>query len=72
MEMNTLLASERRPAGTKEKKKSNKLANLFVDESYDERASSAEDGEERLRWDNFIEYFLSIIGFVIDLGNVWR
>ncbi len=30
------------------------------------------DLPERLRWDNFAEYFLSIIGFVIDLGNVWR
>ena len=28
--------------------------------------------EERVRWDSFTEYFLSIIGFVIDLGNVWR
>ena len=27
---------------------------------------------ERLRWSNYMEYFLSIIGFVIDLGNVWR
>lgn len=26
------------------------------------------DGEERVRWDSFTEYFLSIIGFVIDLG----
>ena len=28
--------------------------------------------EERVRWDSYTEYFLSIIGFVIDLGNVWR
>lgn len=27
---------------------------------------------ERMQWDSFMEYFLSIIGFVIDLGNVWR
>ena len=26
----------------------------------------------RARWSNYMEYFLSIIGFVIDLGNVWR
>lgn len=29
-------------------------------------------GEKRERWNSFMEYFLSIIGFVIDLGNVWR
>ena len=28
--------------------------------------------EQRMRWDSYMEYFLSIIGFVIDLGNVWR
>ena len=27
---------------------------------------------ERLQWDSISEYVLSIIGFVIDLGNVWR
>jgi hypothetical protein len=25
---------------------------------------------ERLRWSNYVEYILSILGFVIDLGNV--
>ena len=30
------------------------------------------DEHERMRWDSYLEYFLSIIGFVIDLGNVWR
>lgn len=28
--------------------------------------------EKREQWNSFMEYFLSIIGFVIDLGNVWR
>ena len=27
---------------------------------------------DRLKWDSYSEYLLSIIGFVIDLGNVWR
>jgi hypothetical protein len=26
----------------------------------------------REQWNSYIEYLLSIIGFVIDLGNVWR
>ena len=32
----------------------------------------AENKIERMKWDSFPEYVLSIIGFVIDLGNVWR
>lgn len=74
VEMNTLLENNRQYTSSgSEKKKSSKLANFFVDESHDERTVSwGGEGEERLRWDNFIEYFLSIIGFVIDLGNVWR
>jgi hypothetical protein len=28
--------------------------------------------EPRMKWDSISEYVLSIIGFVIDLGNVWR
>lgn len=35
-------------------------------------ASSAPKEEKREQWNSFMEYFLSIIGFVIDLGNVWR
>lgn len=76
VEMNTLLEAKRRfTRSGSEKKKWSKLANFFVDESYDERTVGSgvvEEGGERLRWDNFVEYFLSIIGFVIDLGNVWR
>jgi len=26
----------------------------------------------RVQWSSYMEYLLSIIGFVIDLGNVWR
>ena len=33
-----------------------------------ERAS--ESGSQRLQWSNHIEYVLSVVGFVIDLGNV--
>ena len=41
---------------------------------FNKRNISKEGGEEeeRIQWDSFTEYFLSIIGFVIDLGNVWR
>ena len=33
---------------------------------------NSEKEPERMKWDSFSEYVLSIIGFVIDLGNVWR
>ncbi len=73
LEMNELLESqqERGVASTK-KKARNQLKSFFVEESED-GSGLAEDGSgERLRWDSYMEYFLSIIGFVIDLGNVWR
>ena len=35
-------------------------------------AKAGGDEVARVEWDSFMEYFLSIIGFVIDLGNVWR
>ena len=31
---------------------------------------SAESESERMRWSNHFEYVLSVVGFVIDLGNV--
>jgi hypothetical protein len=31
--------------------------------------SNVPEEKERERWDSFMEYFLSIIGFVIDLGK---
>jgi hypothetical protein len=34
--------------------------------------TNIEPVKERLQWDSYTEYILSIIGFVIDLGNVWR
>jgi hypothetical protein len=33
-----------------------------------ESQSKSSSSQERLRWNNYGEYFLSIIGFVIDLG----
>jgi len=34
--------------------------------------SSVLADNSREQWGNYMEYLLSIIGFVIDLGNVWR
>ena len=31
-----------------------------------------EEGEERQTWDKKLDFLLAIIGFAIDLGNVWR
>ena len=49
-------------------------ANLNQIELVDKNEAQIEDTSqpERLKWDSFTEYFLSIVGFVIDLGNVWR
>lgn len=50
-----------------------KMQNFFVYENAEiaENDTSGSD-DNRMRWDSYAEYFLSIIGFVIDLGNVWR
>ena len=37
-----------------------------------ETDSTMYNQEPRMKWDSISEYVLSIIGFVIDLGNVWR
>lgn len=52
----------------------NEIINEAKDRNGEEKKveGGAGEEEERMRWDSFMEYFLSIIGFVIDLGNVWR
>jgi hypothetical protein len=49
-------------------------ANEMTTKKNNVTAAENEGDEEvpRIQWDSFSEYFLSIIGFVIDLGNVWR
>jgi hypothetical protein len=48
------------------------LLNLPTKITNNETTSTKNKNEKREQWENFSEYFLSIIGFVIDLGNVWR
>ncbi|KRX65671.1 Sodium-dependent serotonin transporter, partial [Trichinella sp. T9] len=36
------------------------------------RLAAAGASEERLEWANKVEFLLAIIGFSVDLGNVWR
>ena len=83
IEINTLIDEN----VTKKNEKKNRFLNKFlkknknsielINKKKEEEVVVVEEGgvlieEERVRWDSFTEYFLSIIGFVIDLGNVWR
>ena len=31
-----------------------------------------ENSDDRITWDNNLDFLLSIIGFAVDLANVWR
>lgn len=35
-------------------------------------ADEPSDGPERASWDNKMQFFLSIIGYSVGLGNIWR
>ena len=35
-------------------------------------ANSENVGDDRITWDNNLDFLLSIIGFAVDLANVWR
>ena len=46
-------------------------ANLVKPDEDDSTDSSRKD-EERVIWDNKAQYILSLIGFAVGVGNVWR
>ncbi len=68
VEVDTLIKDTKNSPPVPEETIRLRLMRLFV------RSNSSQlevpNETNRLRWDSFIEYFLSIIGFVIDLGNV--
>lgn len=77
IEVNILLDDNRKEMSSPKKKQPisliQKFEDIFVKKPVETKEpSEINDVPERMRWDNFAEYFLSIIGFVIDLGNVWR
>jgi SNF family Na+-dependent transporter len=55
-----------------EKENTKMLQKFTIEQLNDYDADIANEENERLRWSNYVEYTLSVVGFVIDLGNVWR
>ena len=55
---------------TNKKNKSGESTDETVIEGLEERDRGR--GEERQTWDKQIDFILAIVGFAIDLGNVWR
>ena len=33
---------------------------------------TGDENNDRITWDNNLDFLLSIIGFAVDLANVWR
>ena len=45
-----------------------------VDDSRDEsrNADAEQAGEDRVQWGNSAQFFFTILGYCVGLGNIWR